>query len=305
MKTLTIIFVVGVLVSSSLTGQNRMNITQYMLHQPIINMASIASNNNINAAVLHRQQWVGFEGAPASTFLSFNSPIKSTNLHIGGIASSDRIGSYAMTKVDLGIAYRMKIKTNNYLSLALKGGVTNTSADYSGLTLGNQNDPEFNVGSNSEFQPDFSFSTYYFADKFYAGLAIPSLFRNESLYPESELVVPEDFHYFLTAGYQFTLNKTFKLGFSTLLKGVQGAPLQADLNTQLLYNDFLGLGFSYRTSQDLAAIFSIKLFEKLTFSYSYDFGISDMSRFHSNTHEFMLIFDTPTRDLIPITSPRF
>lgn len=298
-------FLLVSLVSASSFGQNRLNVSQYMMHQPIVNMAAIAGNDHINAAVVHREQWVGFEGAPASSFLSLNAPIKSTNLHIGGIASLDRIGSYSMTKVDLGIAYLMKIKTNNYLSLALKGGVTNTSADYSALTLGNQNDPAFAAGTNSEMQPDFSFSTYYFADKFYAGIAIPSLFRNASLYPESQLVVPEDFHYFVTGGYRFTLNESFKLGVSTLMKGVQGAPIQADLNTQLLYNDFIGFGLSYRTSRDLAAMFSIKLFDRFTFSYSYDFGFSDLSRFHSNTHEIMLIFDTPTRDLIPISSPRF
>jgi type IX secretion system PorP/SprF family membrane protein len=286
-------------------GQNRLNITQYMMHQPILNMASIAGNDNINAAAVHRQQWVGFDGAPASSFLSLNSPIKTTNLHIGGIASMDRIGSNSITNLDLGIAYRMKLTTNNYLSLSLKGGITNTNSDYSQLTLSSQNDPEFPQTSISEIQPDFGFSAYFFSEKYYVGFAIPSLMRNANYYPESQLVVPQDFHYFTTAGYRFTLNESFKLGVSTLLKGVLGSPIQADLNTQLLYNDFLGFGVSYRTSNDLAAMLSLRFLERFTFSYSYDFGFSDMSRYHSNTHEIMLIFDTPTRELLPITSPRF
>lgn len=286
-------------------GQNRLNITQYMMHQPILNMASIAGNDNINAAVVHRQQWVGFEGAPASSFFSLNAPIKTTNLHVGGIASFDRIGSNSIIDIDLGIAYRMKLNARNFLSLSLKGGVTNTNSDYSKLTLNAQNDPEFSATSISEIQPDFGFSAYFFSQDYYVGFAIPSLFRNANYYQESQLVIPEDFHYFMTAGYRFTLNEAFKLGFSTLVKGVIGSPIQADLNSQLLYNDFLGLGLSYRTSNDLAAIVSVRFMDKFMLSYSYDFGFSDLSRYHSNTHEIMLTFDTPSRELLPITSPRF
>ncbi|MEX1192029.1 MAG: type IX secretion system membrane protein PorP/SprF [Brumimicrobium sp.] len=295
----------SLVLSTLVFGQNRLNITQYMMHQPILNMASIAGNDNINAAAVHRQQWVGFEGAPASSFFSFNSPIKTTNLHVGGIASFDKLGSNSITNVDLGIAYRMQLNTKNFLSLSLKGGVTNTNSDYSTLNLGDQSDPEFPATSISEIQPDFGFSAYFFSRDYYVGFAIPSLFRNANYYPESQLVVPQDFHYFTTAGYRFSLNESFKLGFSTLLKGVLGSPLQADLNTQLLYNDFLGFGLSYRTSNDLAAILSVRLMDKFTISYSYDFGFSELSRYHSNTHEIMLTFDTPSRELLPITSPRF
>ncbi|MEX2485874.1 MAG: type IX secretion system membrane protein PorP/SprF [Brumimicrobium sp.] len=295
----------SLVLSTLVFGQNRLNITQYMMHQPILNMASIAGNDNINAAAVHRQQWVGFEGAPASSFFSFNSPIKTTNLHVGGIASFDRLGSNSITNVDLGVAYRMQLNTKNFLSLSLKGGVTNTNSDYSTLNLSDQNDPEFPATSISEIQPDFGFSAYFFSRDYYVGFAIPSLFRNANYYPESQLVVPQDFHYFTTAGYRFSLNESFKLGFSTLLKGVLGSPLQADLNTQLLYNDFLGFGVSYRTSNDLATILSVRLMDKFTISYSYDFGFSELSRYHSNTHEIMLTFDTPSRELLPITSPRF
>lgn len=297
--------IVALFVSTLAYGQNNLNITQYMMHQPILNMASIAGNDNINAAAVHRQQWVGFDGAPASSFFSVNAPIKTTNLHIGGIASFDRIGSNSITKVDLGVAYRMKLNPKNYLSLSLKGGVTNTNADYSKLTLNSQGDPEFATGTISEIQPDFGFSAYFFSKKYYVGFAIPSLFRNANYYPESQLVVPQDFHYFTTVGYRFTLNESFKLGVSTLLKGVLGSPIQADLNTQLLYNDFVGLGLTYRTSNDLAAIVSVRLMDRFTVSYSYDFGFSDLSRYHSNTHEIMLTFDAPSRDLLPVTSPRF
>jgi type IX secretion system PorP/SprF family membrane protein len=286
-------------------AQNEFNVTQYMIHQPIINMASITTNDHINAAVLHRQQWVGFEGAPATSLFSANGPIGLTNLHLGGIASYDRIGANSITKLDLALAYRIKFNTHNFLGLALKGGVMNTVANYDDMLLQDQNDPEFSGGGMSAIQPDFGFSAYYFNRNFYGGFAIPSLFRNQNFHSETQLVVPEDFHYFTTLGYQFDLNESFDLGISTFIKGVLGAPLQFDLNAQLFYNEFIGFGVSYRSSNDLAAILSIKFLEKFTFSYSYDFGFSELARYHNNTHEFSLIFDAPKRNMIPIHSPRF
>ncbi|PKR79681.1 hypothetical protein CW751_13660 [Brumimicrobium salinarum] len=293
------------LTSSFLLGQNKLNITQYMIHQPILNMASIGGNNTINAALVHRQQWVGFEGAPATSFFSVNSPIKTTNLHIGGIASFDRIGSNSITNINLGVAYRMKLNTKNYLSLSLKGGITNTSSDYSTLSLKDEIDPKFSSTSVNELQPDFGFSAYFFSRKYYIGLAIPSLIRNSNFYTENQLVIPQDFHYFTTAGYEFNLSNSLDLGISTLIKGVLGSPVQADLNARLLYKEFLGIGVSYRSSNDIALLMSVKMFDKLTLAYSYDLGISEISRYHSNTHEIMLTFDTPSRDLLKVASPRF
>lgn len=301
-KIITTIFVFMLL---QLNAQNEFNVTQYMIHQPIINMASITANDQINAAALHRQQWVGFDGAPATSLFSVNGPIGLTNLHIGGIASYDRIGANAITKVDLGVAYRVMFSKKNYLGLALKGGIVNTASDYSNMYLNDSGDPEFPEAGLSVIQPDFGFSSYYFNEDFYAGFAIPSFFRNRNFYDNTQLVVPEDFHYFTTVGYQFGINESMDLGVSTFIKGVLGAPIQFDLNAQLFYNDFIGFGISYRSSNDLAGIISIKFLEKFTFAYSYDFGFSDVARYHNNTHEFTLIFDAPKRNIIPVNSPRY
>lgn len=293
-----------VLISSISFGQNRLNITQYMMHQPFLNMASITANDNINAAGLHREQWLSFEGAPSSSMFSVNSPISQTNLSVGGIVSHDRIGVHSMTNIDLGLAYKIKLNKSNYLSFALKGGLVNTSSDYSQLNLQNINDPNF-ISGPSQIQPDIGFSSYFFSDKYYFGVAVPSLLRNARFYSEDMIIVPQDFHYFTTAGYQFTLNENFKLGFSTLIKGIIGAPIQADLNAQIMFNDFLSLGTSYRTSSDLAAIVGFKIKDRFTISYSYDFGFSDLARYHNNTHEIMLIFDAPRRELKTLSSPRY
>ena len=293
--------------SYCLTGwsQNQQHITQYMIHQPLMNFASIAANDHVNMAALYRNQWVGFDGAPSTGFFSFNSPLGTTNLHVGGMLKYDQIGANRNTGVDLGLAYRVKLSQQNYLSFALKGGIDNTTSDYSGLYFYDDNDPEFTGSSFSVTQPNFGFSSYFFSEDYYIGFAIPAFLRNRAYAATVETFSPTEFHYFTTAGYRFKLSNDFKLGVSTFLKAVVGSPLQADFNGQLLYKDVFGFGLSYRTSNDIAAIATIKLFDRLTFSYSYDLGISDFSRYHNNSHEIMLIYDLPKRNLLPIYSPRF
>jgi type IX secretion system PorP/SprF family membrane protein len=305
MKKLMVISSLCIL-GSALFGQNQLNLSQYMIHQPAINFASIAANDALNIAGIHREQWVGFEGAPSSSIFSINTPIGLTNLSFGSLLRYERIGVHAITRAEAGLAYRAQVSSESFLSFGLTGGIINMNSDYSKLTLYDLNDPEFPNTSISEIQPDFGFSTYLFAQNYYFGLAIPSLLRNTGFYTDKELLfMPLDFHYYTTAGYQRPLNDNFDLGLSTLIKGVIGSPLQFDVNLQAFYNDQFGLGTSFRSSMDFAFIATFKLLDRFTVSYSYDLGISELARFHNNTHEIMLIFDAPKRNLLPFTSPRF
>lgn len=288
-----------------LMAQNQINMTQYMVHQPLINMAAIGSYDNLNGALMHRQQWVGFDGAPNTSMLSVNSPLKGKNFHIGGVFMQDRIGANQRTTFDLGFAYRMQLNEKNYLSLALSGGADHMVSDYSDLYLNDVDDPNFPNGSVSSFQPDFGFGAYFFSEKYYVGLSIPSLLRSANLYPERELVIPEDFHYYLQAGYQFRLNDDFDLGISTLVKTVLGSPIQYDVNVQPFFRDIVGLGLSYRSSHDIAGILTLNINESFTVSYSYDLGFSEFSAYHRNTHEVMLIYRRPAREMLRLSSPRF
>jgi type IX secretion system PorP/SprF family membrane protein len=286
-------------------AQNQFNMTQYMIHQPIVNMAAIGSYDNLNGALYHRQQWVGFKGAPTTSLLTLNAPIKGKNFHVGGLVMQDNIGANQNTSANLGFAYRMKVSEKNHLALSLKGGINHMVSDYSGLFLNDVDDPEFPNASVSTLEPDFGFGSYFFSEKYYVGFAVPSLLRSANLYSTSELVLVEDFHYFLHGGYQFDLNQDFKLGLSTLLKAVLGSPFQYDVNAQVFFKDLVGLGVSYRSSNDICGILTLNIHESFMLSYSYDFGLSELATFHSNTHEVMLIYKRPSRDLLRISSPRF
>ena len=65
-------------------SQQSSEVSQYILHQPFINTASIAKSGAKNGAFIFKQNWIGYEGAPSSLFMNFNMPLRSPK-RFGGI----------------------------------------------------------------------------------------------------------------------------------------------------------------------------------------------------------------------------
>jgi type IX secretion system PorP/SprF family membrane protein len=92
-------------------------------------------------------------------------------------------------------------------------------------------------------------------------------------------------------GYVLSLNKTFKLKPSVLFKGVNGAPLEADINTSLWIKDVLSIGVQYRTNADISGLVEIQATPQIRFGYSYDHSTTALSNHNSGSHEIMLRYE--------------
>ncbi|GAB3817893.1 hypothetical protein GCM10028895_14450 [Pontibacter rugosus] len=87
---------------------------------------------------------------------------------------------------------------------------------------------------------------------------------------------------------------------SVLLKYVDPAPLQADINVKGIYNfnnrrrsdndDKVWLGLSYRTQDALVALCGFQFMEQYELSYSYDVTVSPIKHHSSGSHEIMIGF---------------
>ena len=81
-----------------------------------------------------------------------------------------------------------------------------------------------------------------------------------------------------------------------------GAPLSVDLSTNLLINNNLEFGLSYRIDDSLAAMIGIQSTQKFRIGYAFEYSTSNFGRFNSGTHELLLIYTFNRRDM---KSPRF
>lgn len=268
--------------------------SQYMFNLTSVNPGYVGSSDMICLSLINRQQWVGFEGAPGTSFFQANAPIKPFGLKSGvGLSiTNDRI---AFNK-DLGIhayyAYRLDIGLGT-LGIGINLGVINKALDATWnipaelpsdyFTL-----PEQDVAIPSEKESrmafDMNFGLYYNTDNLYFGLSSTHLNQPKIKYVDKDASYISR-HYYAVAGYRFQLpNPAFEIMPSVLLK-TDGRTNQLDASTIVRYNKKFWGGVSYRAGDALIGILGIELFNGVRIGYSYDFTTSDIGNYSNGSHE--------------------
>lgn len=291
-------------------AQNQFHISQYMMHQAFMNPAAIGSYSSLNAAMFYKKQWAGFEGAPTFQGFNISSPIKGNKNHLGFTFVNDQIGVNTNMDISALYAYKFKTSSKSRLVLSLGASARLIQSNYMELETDIANDPLFQQNSPLIVTPNFKFGAYFYTPKFYLGLAVPNLLKNSIAYDGSFSGQTEfdvnDMHFYLHSGYTINANENVDIVPSVLLKQVSGAPLQADVNVNAVFNKKFGVGFSYRSSKELAAMLSYQLIESLKLAYAYDFNFSELSNYSSGSHEIMLVFAQGAKKGQPIIeAPRY
>jgi len=120
-------------------------------------------------------------------------------------------------------------------------------------------------------------------------------------------------HAFLMGGASFELNDQMSLQPQILLKYVNNAPLDADINASLnILNKYL-LGLTYRLGgssvtgfgESMDIIIAAQLSPKLLFSVSYDLTLSDLKDFNSGSVEAMFRYSFGPGEAEEYVNPRF
>lgn len=281
--------------TSGVRAQQNPMYSQYMFNTMAINPAYAGSRNVVSATALHRNQWSGMEGAPKTTTLTIDAPFRDKRVGLGLQLINDQLGISKTTGAVLSYAYRIRMNKGS-LAFGVQGSGVQYRADYTGVDLGNGGayDPAFSENVNKML---FNFGTgvYYNSDKFYIGLSAQDLLNTRI----TDYQAPDDgtggsfknLHLFFAAGYVFAVDETFKLKPSVLVKGVKGAPVEADLNAMLWINDVIAVGAQYRTSADVAGILEFQATPQIRIGYSYDYSVTRLRNFNSGSHEIMLRYE--------------
>ena len=281
----------GLLLLSLTEGwaQQEAMFTQYMFNGLALNPAYAGSHESLSATLLFRDQWTGLPQAPSTQTFAVHSPIRNAKIALGLQVIHDKLAIFEQYGVNGSYAYRI-FTGKGTLSLGLQFGFTSYHADLSDLIPQDPTDPVFQ-SNVSKTMPNFGAGIYYYTDRFYVGLSAPQLVTNSLSDDIVEIDgdARQDRHYFLTVGHMFELSHNVKLKPNVLIKAVEGAPIQMDLNANVLFSDVLWLGVSWRSLSDFDALIELQITDQLLLGYSYDFAsTTDLSRVNSGSHELML-----------------
>lgn len=298
--------------SVALHAQQDPMFTHYMHNTLSVNPAYAGTREALTITALHRNQWVGFDGAPKTYTLTMHAPVFTENIGLGLSLINDEIGPLNTTSIFADFAYHIQMnKEHNKLTFGLKGGVNLMRGNLSSLNLDdNQYDPAFSSDIESKFLPNFGFGVYYLANKWYFGLSSPRLLTNDflnDLVYGSSTIFSDQRHYFFIMGTMIDLTHNIKLNPSTMLKGTKGTPMVLDLSAIFIFDEKFEIGLMHRTGDAFGALLGYNISDQIRLGYSYDWSTTNQSiRYNGGSHEVIIRYDFIFRERgRRIVSPRY
>ncbi len=298
----TILTIICAFILQSMYSQQDSQYTQYMYNTPLINPAYAGSRETITAFLLHRNQWVGLDGAPVTNNFSINMPVGDSNFGVGLNFVNDEIGPVAENQISVDLAYFIQISENYKLSLGLKGTGNLFQLDVNKLRIYDPADPQFQ-NMNTEFSPNVGAGLYLFSDKTYFGLSVPNFFESYRYNDNNIEITKEKMHFYFITGHVFTLSDNIDFKPAVLSKIVEGAPLQADITANFLFFDKLTLGAAYRWDASVSALAGFQISDSWFIGYGYDLETTKLANYNSGSHEIFLRYEFFNRSRV--SAPRF
>jgi len=306
-KILTVLLILSAF--QQVQAQQDILVSQYMFNPLLLNPAYAGSKEYMMATLLYRKQWVNWKGAPETEVATLHGPLGAKSLGWGVTLSNDHIGITNRTDAYLSLAYHLKVNNAMKLGVGIKAGGDYYSYKNSDLKYWDHDDQLFAEDKTTGFQPNVGAGAYLYGEKFYFGLSVPTLIAYKPSgnvdITSGDLVPHQVRHYYATAGVVIPVNGDDVIAKpSVLVKYVNNAPVEADLNLNFLFSNLIWIGGSYRTGDSFVAMVELQLSKQWRVGYSYDFTLTDIKDYSAGSHEIMLGYDFGY-DIMKIKTPRY
>lgn len=291
------------------SAQQDAQYTQYMYNTIVVNPAYAGSRQAMSIFALHRNQWVGVDGAPITNSISINTPLNESKLGLGLSVVNDKIGISTENNIAADFSYTIPTSERYKISFGLKASANLLSLDFSKLSYQPGDPNQYQDNIDNKFSPNIGVGFYFHSDNSYIGISAPNLIETEHFDKSATSgsvshVAVEKINYYLIAGYVFDLNPNLKLKPSLLTKYVQGAPLQVDVSANFMINEKFVAGMAYRWSAAMSAMVGFQASDSWFIGYGYDFDTTEFAKYNSGSHEIFLRFEL-FQKYDKIISPRF
>ncbi|MFQ3213103.1 MAG: type IX secretion system PorP/SprF family membrane protein [Marivirga sp.] len=307
LRKVSTIFICIIGVCANLLAQQRPQYTQYFNNQFLINPAIAGSQNMEEIKIGGRIQWIGFENAPQTYFATYTTPFKKapfkTTMNfkghhgLGATVIKDITGPVSQTSFHLSYAYHHPLTNNIYASVGASLGALQHTIDMEQLQFKNMNDPIIDRLILNRVIPDGSIGIWIYSNRFYFGASATQLIGNSALFlPVGERQV-EIFdlnaHFFVNTGYKIDVGDPRENWFvvpSILFKAVRPAAGHFDFNIMVQKGNDYWTGLSFRQNDSASALIGFSVKKDFSFTYSYDYIISDIGPYSGGSHEIVLSF---------------
>ena len=286
-----------VLLSPKLTAQSWPQQTLWGENLSRLNPASSAHLFSLDAAAVHRRQWVGIEGAPTTTMINVAAPVYIANAGVSLGFEQDVLGAHSISQFRAALSYALIRKDAlrlslgagiNYRIAGLDGRELRTATGvYSGgiITHFDQRLPATDRTANS-IGLDAGLALRIGSET-EIGISIQDANEPVSEFTETNRFWPVT--YLAYGRSRLAVAELADLEIGLIGQMAEGV-VQAQAQTMLWYNGNIGAGlalrgFSGQTLDAASLILGWKASSTLMFGYSFDYGLSSLARSHDGSHE--------------------
>ncbi|MEO0895271.1 MAG: PorP/SprF family type IX secretion system membrane protein [Bacteroidota bacterium] len=285
--------------------QNTMfNYTQFGYNPAAVNAKRVGVVESPSLTMLGRLQWLGFDGAPQTSYLAYETDLPSEAGYAGGLLLVDALGSISTVTLSASYAYEFELGTSNsFLRIGASGGMKQWRLDPTGFVAIDDNDVIIPDGVTSVIVPALSTGIYLTGKyigkgdelRYYVGLSAQNLL--EPSYDNALAATrngTEDVRTFvLSGGYNFIINERLTVMPSVMVMNdfALSAP-QVSTNVMLNYNP-ISVGLTYRAvgNESIGAMAGFYINDNIFMGYSYDYPTTNLNASNDvNSHELVLIY---------------
>jgi type IX secretion system PorP/SprF family membrane protein len=271
MKRILILFLAFLSVGI-VSAQQVPQFSQNMFNKLANNPGFAGSRGGISTSVLHRSQWMGVEGAPSTQNFSVDAEVPFLNGGVGLNIVKDEIAQFSNLGLQASYAYRTELGIGQ-LGLGMSVGMYQSGVDGAEFNPAQSGDLAIPLNSVSGSKLDLGAGAYFNTQDVYIGISSAHLSQPVVEWSDGKKYALKR-HYFLIAGYYYELNSDLSLNPSIYLKNAPGVS-QLDVNANLIYNNKMWGGVSYRLDEGLILLAGMNITDDFSFGIGYDITLAN------------------------------
>lgn len=277
--------------------------TQYVVNKLFVNPAYAGYREAPNVLLLQRNQWIGFQGAPRTSVLSFDMPLKKHEFAIGGTMMLDKAGPASKFGLSVDFAYRIRLSNRGTLSFGAKASFEMLQVNLVDLNLISEYygvmDEAFMNNANGVALPNIGWGVYYFDRTSFLGVSMPKMILNKLERRGTEqytLLRGRQIPTFnLMAGKVWKINKKMKIQPNFVMRGVWGAPLSVGLYGNVIFLEQLTAGLFCHFGENIGLLGQWQVNKQLKVGYSVDVPTNALIRTGFGSHEILVQYAMATK----------
>lgn len=257
---------------------------QYFMNPYVYNPAFVGHDEYPVVYLSHRRQWLGIEGAPVSSNLSFHTQLLKS-IAIGANIYTEKRGLLTSSSAEIALGYKVKLGNEHFVQFGVGGGLNSNMIELQDGFIGAIEPTE------SGISPMARFGIKYKIKKLNIGIALPSLLKNDIVISNStveEEMSPLD-QYSAMISYRFDISEEVLAFEPHLLYRSLGNDFTQIEGTGILHiKELVWVGASYRMDYGINALAGLKIKDLLTLGYAYEMASQQVSGYTSGSHEIQL-----------------